>query len=113
MALFPPTNLTLGSVSAAGVVLNWGLAPQASSYNLYRDQKKIATGIAGLTFTDATVKSNTRYAYRVSATVGAAETPQSNKVDADVLFGTTLTFESAFQEMPGEGGYPDILWRWQ
>ncbi|SRR6266403_3805235 len=109
---FPPTNLALVSSTLATAVLGWGAAPQAASYNVYRDGKQIASGILVLTYTDSTVKSR-RYAYRVSAMVGGVETPYSNQLDVDILQGTTLTFESVYERQPGEGGYPDILWRWQ
>lgn len=110
---FPPTNLTLVSQTLASVVLRWGVAPQAATYNVYRDGKPIASGITALTYTDATVSSNKRYLYVVTGVVSGTETPQSNRLTVDVLAGTTLTFQSVFQEQPGEGGYPDILWRWQ
>lgn len=111
--IFPPTNLVLVSNTLATAVLAWGKAPQATSYNVYRDRKQIASGILVLTYTDATVKSDRRYAYRVSAIVGGNETAYSNQLDVDILQGTTLTFESVYERQPGEGGYPDILWRWQ
>lgn len=110
--LFPPSNLTLVSNTLATAVLSWVKAPQATSYNVYRDGKQIASGILVLTYTDATVKSR-RYAYRVSGMVGGIETSYSNQLDVNILQGNTLTFESVYQLQPGEGGYPDILWRWQ
>jgi hypothetical protein len=109
---FPPTNLTLVSKTLASVVLSWGLAPQATSYNVYRDGKQIASGIIALTYTDS-VASNKRYAYRVAGVVGGIETPYSDFLNVDIEQGNTLTFESVYQLQPGEGGYPDIQWRWQ
>lgn len=111
--LFPPTNLTLVSNTLATAVLGWGAAPQAASYNVYRDGKQIASGILVLIYTDSTVKSGHRYTYRVSGMVGGVETPYSDLLNVDILQGTTLTFESVYQLQPGEGGYPDIQWRWQ
>lgn len=110
--LFPPTNLVLVSQTVANAVLAWSAAPQASTYNVYRDNVKIASAIAALTYTDATVVANKRYRYAISATSGGVETAQSNYLNVDILQGTTLTFESVFQLQPGEGGYPDVLWRW-
>lgn len=109
---FPPTNLILVSNTLSSATMSWGAAPQAASYNLYRDNKQIANSIVGLTYTDSVV-GNRRYAYRVSAMVGGVETAYSNELDVNIPPGNTLTFESVFQEQPGEGGYPDILWRWQ
>jgi hypothetical protein len=111
--LFPPTNLTLVSNTLATATLSWGKAPQATSYNVYRDNKPLASGVSALTYTDSTIKSNHRYAYRVSAMVGGVETSYSNLLNVDILQGTTLTFESVYQLQPGEGGYPDVQWRWQ
>lgn len=110
---FPPTNLTLVSQTTAQAVLSWGVSPQATSYNVYRDNVRIASGVTGLTYTDSTVKSDKRYAYVVTGVLAAVESPQSNRLVVDIYQGTTLTFESVFQEQPGYGGYPDILWRWQ
>lgn len=111
--IFPPTNLTLVSQTTASAVLAWNRAPQTSTYNVYRDNVKIASGIAALTYTDSTVVSNKRYRYAVSATSGGVETAQSNYLNVDILAGNTLTFEAVFQEQPGEGGHPDVAWRWQ
>lgn len=111
--LFPPTNLVLVSQTVASAVLAWNRAPQTSTYNVYRDNVKIASGIAVLTYTDATVSASKRYRYAVSATSGGIETAQSNYLNVDILRGNTLTFESVYQLQPGEGGYPDVLWRWQ
>lgn len=110
---FPPTNLVLVSNTLASAVLAWGKAPQATTYNVYRDAKQIATGIVALTYTDSAVRSDRRYAYRVSAMVGGVETAYSNLLNVDILQGTVLTFESVYQLQPGEGGYPDVQWRWQ
>lgn len=111
--LFPPTNLTLVSKTTAQAVLAWGLAPQAATYNVYRDNVNIASGLTALTYTDSTVASNKRYRYAVTGVVAGNETAQSNAINVDIETSANLTFEAVFQEMPGEGGYPDVLWRWQ
>jgi hypothetical protein len=110
--LFPPTNLTLVSKTTAQAVLSWLLAPQASTYNVYRDNVQIASGVAALTYTDASVIANKRYAYDVAGVVGGVETPRSNRQNVDIETSANLNFQVVYQEMPGEGGYPDVLWRW-
>lgn len=112
--LSAPVNLTLVSKTTAQAVLGWS-APHtgaAATYKVYRDQVLIASGITVLTYTDSTVTANRRYRYTVSGVVAGVETPQSNAVHADIEPSANLTFQSVFQEMPGEGGYPDVLWRW-
>lgn len=117
MALPGPTNLVLVSQSLASAVLAWSPVPRASpaafSYNVYRDMKILASGIALLTYTDSTVRAGHHYTYRVTALLGGVETIGTDQLRVDILQGNSLTFESVFQEQPGEGGYPDILWRWQ
>lgn len=111
--LFPPTNLIEVSQTTVSVTLAWSRAPQTSTYNVYRDNIKIASGIAALTYTDLTVVANKRYRYAVSATSASVETAQTNYLNVDILAGANLTMEVVFQEQPGEGGYPDVAWRWQ
>lgn len=111
--LFPPTNLVLTSNTQAQAVLSWGVAAQAATYNVYRDNVKIASGITALTYTDATVIADRRYKYTISGVVAGVETPRSNAIDVNILTSPNLTFESVFQLQPGEGGYPDVLWKWQ
>lgn len=113
MALFPPTVLKLVSKTTASAVLAWGVAPGAQTYNVYRDNVKIASGLTALTYTDSAVSANKRYRYNVSGVVGGNETPRSNTLDIDIETSANLTMQVVYQEMPGEGGYPDVLWRWQ
>lgn len=112
--IYPPNTLKLVSKTTAQAVLSW-LTPStgaAASYRVYRDNALIASGITALTYTDSTVAANHRYRYTVTGIVGGIETAFSNAIHVDIEPSASLTFQAVFQEMPGEGGYPDVLWRW-
>lgn len=114
MALFGPSNLAVDSQSLVNCVLSWSPAPQAQSYKVYRDRNVIASGIiTPLTFTDSSIVAGRRYTYAVTALVGGLETPGTADLRVDISPAANLTFEVVFQEQPGEGGYPDVLWRWK
>jgi hypothetical protein len=113
--LAAPQNLKLVSKTTAQVVLAWTDPPtgSASPYSVYRGNLQIASGIEALTYTDLTVTANRRYRYTITGFVHGVETPFSDAIDVNVEPSASLTFQAVFQEMPGEGGYPDIMWRWQ
>ena len=48
----PPTEIDATLVGDDEVALTWNQAPHADSYNVYRDEQLIASGITELTFTD-------------------------------------------------------------
>lgn len=52
------------------------------TYNVYRDGKKIETGLTAPTFTDSGLEPNTTYEYRVSAENEVGESPLSDPVVA-------------------------------
>lgn len=111
----PPTNLQLVSKTTASAVLSWGPPVNGASvqYNVYRDRKLIAPGLTGvLTYTDSSVSANHRYQFAVTGVTAGVESAFSNFIDVDIEPSANLDFEVVFQEMPGEGGYPDVLWRW-
>lgn len=113
----PPLNFSLTVNGQSSVTLNW--TPFGSSvvigYYVFRDKVLITpTPIVGGTFTDTTVTADRRYMYAVSAVdLSLAFGPQTLALEADVLTSPNLTFEAVFQEQPGEGGYPDVLWKWR
>lgn len=112
----PPMNFSLTVNGQSSVTLNW--TPFGSvvviGYYVWRDRVLLTpTPVTGGTYTDTTVSAGHRYMYAVSAVdASLAFGPQTLLLEADVLFATTLTFEAVFQEQPGEGGYPDISWKW-
>lgn len=113
----PPQNFALTVNGQSSVTLTW--TPIASSlvigYYVWRDGVLLtALPVIGGTYIDTAIIAGHRYAYAVSAVDSSYNYgPQTPTLLADVLQGTTLTFESVYQLQPGEGGYPDILWRWQ
>lgn len=100
----------------SSVTLTW--TPFGSSlvigYYVFRDKVLITpTPIVGGTFTDTNVVAGVRYMYAVSAVdASLAFGPQTLALEADVLIPADLTFGVVFQEQPGDGGIPDVLWRW-
>jgi Tol biopolymer transport system component/fibronectin type 3 domain-containing protein len=77
-----PTNLTV-TLSGGSAVLNWTGSAGATGYTVRRSTSPggpftaIATGIAGTTYTDATVVAGTTYYYTVSASNSAGESAAS------------------------------------
>jgi cellulose 1,4-beta-cellobiosidase len=77
-----PANLTI-TLSAGSVLLNWNASAGASGYTVRRSTSPggpfttIASGIAGITFTDTTTVTGTTYYYTVSATNSAGESAPS------------------------------------
>jgi hypothetical protein len=113
----PPQDFALTVNGHSNVTLTW--TPTGSSlvigYYVWRDGVILTPlPVVGGTYIDTAIIADRRYAYAVSAVDSLHNYgPQTPTLQADVLQGTTLTFESVYQLQPGEGGYPDILWRWQ
>ena len=83
-----PSNLTIGSVSASSVSLNWVASTGATSYDIYRSAVSngpythIATSGTALTYSDTSVSSSSTYYYVVTASNSSGPSPYSNQVTA-------------------------------
>jgi hypothetical protein len=82
LALLFPLLLPIAGFSQPGVVLSW-TAPAGETFNVYRGVcggsfLKIASGIAGLTYTDSPVIAGGSYGYQVTAVAGGQESGPSN-----------------------------------
>jgi cellulose 1,4-beta-cellobiosidase len=85
-----PPNLTAtaASVGSRAIMLQWGTAARARSYNLKRSTTSggpyvtIATGITGQTYYNDSLTPGVTYYYIVSASNGAGEGPNSNEANA-------------------------------
>jgi fibronectin type 3 domain-containing protein len=72
------------------VTLTWNASKNASSYNVYRGSShggpyvKLASGIAGLTFTDVSVVHNQTFYYVTTALMGKSESGYSNETVAAI-----------------------------
>jgi len=98
--------LITASLQAHDVVLKWvdGVNPTGVTYNVYRAPGnctgtpvyvRVAANVAGLTYTDQTVISNTTYCYTVRSLLNAQESGPSNTAIAviplDVVPPTNLS----------------------
>jgi len=83
-----PANLTATSGLDSHVPLTWDAANGATTYNVKRSPTNntsyttIASGVAVTNYDDTTAVNGTTYFYKVSATNGQGEGPDSNEVSA-------------------------------
>lgn len=112
-----PQNFALTVNGQSSVALAWTAIASSLviGYYVWRDGVLLTPlPVTGGTYIDTAVIAGHRYAYAVSAVDSSHNYgPQTPTLQADVLQGTALTFESVYERQPGEGGHPDILWRWQ
>lgn len=112
-----PKNFALTVNGQTSVTLSWtNITSNAIlGYYVWRDDVLITPlPVAGPTYIDSTVIADRHYLYAVAAVdTSFSAGPQTPTLRADVLQAPNLTFESVYQIQPGEGGYPDIRWRWQ
>lgn len=91
----PPTISALSSISAVAgnnsVTISWNPVSGAASYNIYRSLSspvtkntgtKIAAGIVGTVFSDATVTNGTRFFYVMTSILSGVESAESTEVSA-------------------------------
>ena len=76
----PPLSLAVTGSTTSTVSLSWS-APLggATSYNLYRNNVKVQTGLAGTTATDTGLSPTTAYTYYVTAQKTIGEGSRSNQ----------------------------------
>lgn len=112
-----PQNFALTVNGQTSVTLSWTLLTSSFiiGYYVWRDDVLLTpVPVVGHTYIDSTVIADRHYLYAVAAAdTSFAAGPQTPTLRADVLQAPNLTFESTYQIQPGEGGYPDIRWRWQ
>ena len=83
--LLPPAGLT-GAYGDSQALLNWNASPNANGYNLKRSlinggpYTPIASDLAALTFTDASLLNGTNYYYVATATNSTGESDNSIQV---------------------------------
>lgn len=83
-----PQNLTATAVSSSEIDLAWSASPGATSYNVYRNNVKVATGVLVTSFQDTALPSNTLESYNVTAVGPGGESPFSNTASATTLGST-------------------------
>lgn len=112
-----PANFSLTVNGQTSVTLSWtNITSNAIlGYYVWRDNVLITPlPIVGPTYIDVNVVADRHYLYAVAAVdTSFSAGPQTLTLRAEVLQAPNLTFEATYQIQPGEGGYPDILWRWQ
>lgn len=64
-----------------------------TTYNIYRNDEKIATGLTEKSYTDTNLKPNTEYTYRVSAENSAGESELSDPITVKTDFSTPIAVE--------------------
>jgi M6 family metalloprotease-like protein len=73
--------ITAAATSATSVLISWNTVPSASSYQVFRSSGSgfsLINTVAGLTYSDSTVSSNTAYLYKVRSVVSGVPSPDSN-----------------------------------
>lgn len=78
-----PQNLTAVQSSAKSIKLNWSGVEGATSYKVYRAAKdgsyKLVKTTTSTNYKDSSVKTRTKYSYKVTAVSGDYESGESNK----------------------------------
>lgn len=77
-----------GEISGNDVVLHWGAALLAETYNVYRDGELIAQGVTEASYTDAGVSMDLAHTYTVTGLNAIMESNPSNEVV--VNYGATV-----------------------
>lgn len=79
----PPPQVTgiSGSAGNGSATLSWSAAANATSYDVYQDGTKVATGITSTNYTVTGLANWTSYSFTVSAVNSTGEGPQSASVE--------------------------------
>lgn len=81
-----PTGLVATAKGETSIGLTWNLVTGATSYNVYRDDSKIATGLTAPSYTDNNgLTAETNYCYTVSAVNANGESAKSTQACAKTL----------------------------
>ena len=95
-----PTGLVATAKGETSIGLTWNLVTGATSYNVYRDDSKIATGLTATSYTDNNgLTAETNYCYTVTAVNTNGESAKSTQACA-----TTLAAGSAVEQEVTIGG---------
>ena len=81
--------------SNSQIALTWNALAGASSYNVYRNGSKIASGVTSTGYTDTGLSNGTVYTYAVSGNVNSVEGPQSQTAQA-VPQGQVLPYNGTY-----------------
>lgn len=73
------------TINTNSIALSWN-AINGASYDVYRDNVKIASGISENSFTDNSILSGTHYEYYVRSVIGAVRSNPSNFVTASAFY---------------------------
>ncbi len=84
-----PTGVAADALSSSSVQITWTAVTGASGYIIYRNSSAIDT-VAGTSFTEDGLTSNTAYSYQVSAYNSAGESAKSTTVSATTLIELTV-----------------------
>jgi fibronectin type 3 domain-containing protein len=92
LAITPPTNVRVTTVSTISVTLGWNAISGVNSYNVYRSTSEGGTytkinssAVSGTEYTDTSLSPDTRYYYKVSAIFDGIESLQSSSVSTTTL----------------------------
>ena len=77
-----PTNVTATATGENTIALSWNSVQEATSYNVYRENEKIASGLTSTTYTDENLIPETQYCYKVTAVNAAGESSYSTEACA-------------------------------
>lgn len=84
-----PTGVAADALSASSIQVNWTAVTGASGYIIYRNSSALDT-VAGTSFTEDGLTSNTSYSYQVSAYNSAGESAKSTAVSATTMIELTV-----------------------
>ncbi len=80
-----PSGLSASATVQNEIDLSWNEVANASSYNLYRDGKKVGSGLAQANFSDMKLGTSETHTYTVTAVNMNGESVQSQSVSATTL----------------------------
>lgn len=101
-----PTNLVGTADGYNAVDLTWNSVTDADTYNVYRDDVVVATGLTVTSYRDTDLESGTTYSYQVSAVneVGESERSTAASATTDASPEPQVVFSDDFNRADGELG---------
>ena len=80
-----PTGLATSVKGSSSIALTWNAVDGATSYNIYRNDTKIASNITATSYTDNGLTAATNYCYTVTAVNAVGESAESTQDCAETL----------------------------
>lgn len=94
-----PTNLNANAKSTSSIELTWEISENATSYNIYRDNQKIANATT-TSYLDENLEYDTKYCYAVTSVNEDLESEKSDEVCVKTLGESLAEMSSSLEIYP-------------